>query len=121
MSENPTGVEPASWRTAPAPRAARPGVRLAVGPLTPAAGDCGDGEGRGRAGLAATGKGRGGEIEPGALDFAIADRRQGRRTLGGFGGGRRAFHRQQGNGVDRIDRIDRDGGRDGDGRKGNDG
>ena len=128
--EDPTGVEPAAWRTAPAPRAARPGVRLAVGPLTPAAGDCGDGEGRGRAGLAEAGKGRRGEIEPGALDFAIADRRQGRRTLGGFGGGRRAFHRQQGNGVDRIDRIDRidrddridrEGGREGDGRKGNDG
>ena len=26
--ENPTGVEPAAWRTAPAPRAVKPGVRL---------------------------------------------------------------------------------------------
>jgi hypothetical protein len=74
--------------------------------------------------LAETGKGRGGEIEPGALDFAIADRRQGEGTLGGFGSGRGAFHRQLG---DRVDRVCRDGGRGRDsgqggaGRKGNDG
>jgi hypothetical protein len=63
---------------------------LAVGTLTPAAGDRGDGEGRGRA---ETGEGRGGEIEPGALHFAIADRRQGGGTLGGFRGDGGAFYR----------------------------